>query len=92
MLYEDPRIADVAIVGMADPRLGEKACAFVTLRPGAALGFGEMQAHLESKRVAKQYWPERLEVVTAMPRSANGKIRKAELKLLLASPIAEAAR
>lgn len=79
-LYEDPRIAAVAIVGMADPRLGERACAFVMLRSGVRFSFADMQAHLGAKGIAKQYWPERLEIVPDMPRSANGKIRKAELK------------
>ena len=83
VLYEDSRIADVAIVGMPDPRLGEKACAFVTLRPGAALSLRDMRAHLEDRGVARQYWPERLQIIDAMPRSANGKIRKAELRQLL---------
>jgi cyclohexanecarboxylate-CoA ligase len=85
VLYEDPRIADVAIVGFPDARLGEKACACVTLRPDTRYSFADMQAHLERKGVAKQYWPERLQIVAAMPRSAIGKIRKAELKAQLAA-------
>ena len=80
VLYEDSRIRDVAIVAMADPRLGERCCAVVQLKPGAQLSFADMQSHLQSKLVAKQYWPERLEIVDELPRAANGKVRKATLR------------
>lgn len=33
-IYKMPEIADAAVVGMPDPRLGERTCAFVTLNPG----------------------------------------------------------
>jgi acyl-coenzyme A synthetase/AMP-(fatty) acid ligase len=33
--------------------------------------------------VAAQYWPERLEVVASLPRTANGKVRKADLRAIL---------
>jgi len=83
VIYEDTRIADVAIVGMPDERLGERACAFIIPRPGEEITMRDLQAHLEFKGVVKQYWPERLEVVDEIPRSANGKIRKVELRARL---------
>jgi cyclohexanecarboxylate-CoA ligase len=63
-------------VAMPDERLGERACAFVVLHPGAELDFGAMQEHLDSCRVAKTYWPERLEQVDALPRTPSGKVQK----------------
>jgi cyclohexanecarboxylate-CoA ligase len=42
--------------------------------------FAEMQAHLDAHRVAKAYWPERLELVTALPRTPSGKIQKFVLR------------
>lgn len=36
LLYQHPAVAEVAVVGMPDPRLGERACAFVVPRPGPA--------------------------------------------------------
>lgn len=84
-LYENPAVQDVAVVAMPDERLGERACAFVVLRPNAELTMETMQAHMQRSAVAKQYWPERLEIVTDMPRAANGKIRKADLRARLAA-------
>src|SRR3546814_5158494 len=41
MLYRHPAVQDAAVVAMPDARLGERACAFVTLKPGAALTLRE---------------------------------------------------
>ncbi len=65
---------------MPDPRLGERGCAFVTLRPGQRLTFEEMQAYLEGEGLARQYWPERLEIIDEMPRTPSGKIQKFRLR------------
>jgi cyclohexanecarboxylate-CoA ligase len=85
VLYEHPDLADVALVGVPDPRLQERACAVVTLKPGAdGFDLARMREFLGAKGVAKQYWPERLEVFDALPRTASGKIRKFELRDQLA--------
>ena len=84
VLYEDPRVQDAAIIAMPDPRLGERACAFVICRDGKSLDMKGMQTFLAERGVAKVYWPERLEIVSQLPRTANGKIRKADLRLQLA--------
>jgi len=80
VLYRMPAVADAAIVAMPDPRLGERACAFVTLRPGHALTLEAVKAHLAAEGVAKHFWPERLEIVAEMPRTATGKIQKFVLR------------
>jgi non-ribosomal peptide synthetase component E (peptide arylation enzyme) len=81
VLYENPKLDAVAVVAVPDPRLQERACACVILKPGVAeFGFAEMQQFLAGKGVAKQYWPERLEVLAEFPRTASGKIRKFELR------------
>jgi non-ribosomal peptide synthetase component E (peptide arylation enzyme) len=80
ILFKDERILEVAIVGMPDDRLGERACAFVLCRQGHQLSLNNMQDFLKDNNVVKQYWPERLEVVSSMPRSPNGKIKKAVLR------------
>ncbi|MCD6674902.1 MAG: cyclohexanecarboxylate-CoA ligase [Burkholderiaceae bacterium] len=84
-LYRHPAIRDVAIVGMPDARLGERACAFVCLHPGQALDFAGMTAFLETQQMARQYFPERLEVVADLPRTASGKIQKYQLRELARS-------
>ncbi|HEX5193627.1 MAG TPA: AMP-binding protein [Solirubrobacteraceae bacterium] len=80
LLYEHPAVEQAAIVAMPDERLGERACAFVVLAAGAELDFASMQRYLDGRRVAKPYWPERLEVVAALPRTPSGKIQKFVLR------------
>jgi cyclohexanecarboxylate-CoA ligase len=81
LLYRHPAVQDAAIVAMPDERLGERACAFVTLKPDAkGLSFADMVAYLTEKKMAKNYFPERLEVIDAMPRTASGKIQKFQLR------------
>jgi non-ribosomal peptide synthetase component E (peptide arylation enzyme) len=87
VLHEDERVVDAAIVAMPDSRLGEKACAFVICRPHSIFSLQEMQRFLEQQGVAKQYWPERLEICSELPRAANGKIRKAELRTRISAAI-----
>jgi cyclohexanecarboxylate-CoA ligase len=72
LLHEHPAVDDVAIVAMPDERLGERACAFIV----GELDFDEMLEYLDSHRVSKTYWPERLELVDMLPRTPSGKIQK----------------
>ncbi|MGJ7510914.1 AMP-binding protein [Variovorax sp. GT1P44] len=80
LLYKHPAVAMAAIVGYPDERLGERACAFLELRPGATLDLAGVQAYMAECKVAKQYWPERVEVLAAVPRTPSGKIQKFVLK------------
>jgi cyclohexanecarboxylate-CoA ligase len=81
-LYRHPAIREVAIVGMPDARLGERACAFASLHPGKSLDFTAMIEFLESRQMARQYFPERLEVLDELPHPASGKIQKYHLRAL----------
>ena len=85
LLYRHPAVAQVAIVGYPDPRLGERACAFVVLRPNERLDLADMAAWLKSQKVAIQYIPERLEIIDAMPATASGKIQKFRVREHLAA-------
>lgn len=79
-IYKMPQISDVAIVAMPDPRIQERACAFVTLRPGQQLSFDNLKAHLASEGLSKHFWPERLEIIENMPWTPTGKIQKFVLR------------
>jgi cyclohexanecarboxylate-CoA ligase len=83
LLYRHPSVASVAIVAYPDERLGERACAFVTLRPGQKLSFADMVEFLAAQKIAKQYMPERLEVREALPTTPSGKIQKFKLREML---------
>ncbi|ROQ41423.1 3-phosphoshikimate 1-carboxyvinyltransferase [Frondihabitans sp. PhB188] len=77
LLYQHPMVSDAAIVAMPDPRLGERACAFVVpARSGQELPFDTMQKYLGDAGVSKYYWPERLEFIDEIPRNAVGKVQK----------------
>jgi cyclohexanecarboxylate-CoA ligase len=80
LLFRHPAVAEVAIVGFPDTRLGERACAFVRLREGAKLSLAEATAYLESQSMARQYMPERLEILAELPRTPSGKIQKFKLR------------
>ncbi len=83
ILFEDPRILEVSIVGMPDERLGEKCCVFIIPKEGEKLTLKTVQDYLASKDVAIQYWPEQLELIDELPRTANGKVQKATLRTWL---------
>ena len=80
LLYKHAAVSAAAVVGYPDRRLGERGCAFVTLHPGASFDLKALQAYMGACEVARPYWPERVEVVEAMPRTASGKIQKFVLK------------
>jgi cyclohexanecarboxylate-CoA ligase len=81
-LYRIPEVADAAVVAMPDPRLQERACAFVTLRHGKALDLAALCDYLAREGFTKHFWPERLEVLAEMPRTPTGKIQKFVLREL----------
>jgi len=80
LLYRHPAVAQVAIVGYPDARLGERACAFVVTKPGQSLDFDSMIAFLETHKIATQYLPERLELLDALPATPSGKVQKFKLR------------
>lgn len=80
LLYKHPAVLQVAIVAYPDERLGERACAFIVPREGAVIDFGAMTAFLDSQQLARQYFPERLEIRPSLPATASGKIQKFALR------------
>jgi acyl-CoA synthetase (AMP-forming)/AMP-acid ligase II len=83
VLLRHPKVAEAAIVPMPDPVLGEKACLFITKAGEDAPSLEELCAFLEAQQVVKNRWPERLEIVEAMPLTPTRKIIKARLAALL---------
>jgi len=84
-LISHPLIHEVAVVASPDDRLGEKVCAVVVPAGGDAPTLDELRAHLDGLGMARQYWPERLVVKDALPKTASGKTQKFALREELAS-------
>jgi cyclohexanecarboxylate-CoA ligase len=82
LLYEHPKVGDVAVIGLTDRERGERVCAVVQLAPGAEpLTFDEMKVHLSSAGLMAQKVPEQLELVDALPRNETlNKILKYKLR------------
>lgn len=77
-----PAVAAVAVVGVPDPVYGEKVCACVVLREGAADGFDVdvLRAFLTGRGHARQACPEHLLVLASLPLTSGGKVARAELR------------
>lgn len=89
MLAEHPAIAQVAVVGVPDPRLGEVGCACVVLRPGASLTSKELVAW-SRERMANYKVPRYLRVFDAFPLNATNKVVKRDLAARVRGELAQA--
>lgn len=79
LLLRHPGILAAAVVSMPDPRLGERACAYL-IAEGEPLTMAEVHEHMSSHSLAKFKWPERLEWVPRFPVTPVGKIDKRALR------------
>lgn len=74
-------IADCALVAMPDPVMNERGCVYLVLKPGhAAPGVEALGEHLQQRGLARFKWPERIEIVDALPLTKVGKLDKAALR------------
>lgn len=78
LLHRHPKLEAVAVVGIPDPRLGERTCLCAVARGGARLALGEFVAFLKG-RIADYKLPSLLVVLEEFPMTPNGKIQRAEL-------------
>jgi acyl-CoA synthetase len=75
-----PAVALAAAVAWPDAIYGERVCVYAELRAGAALTLAELTRHLEARGTTREWWPERLVVLDALPRASGGKVAKGELR------------
>jgi long-chain acyl-CoA synthetase len=82
-LHTHPDVLDVAVVGIPDPILGERVGAMVQMRAGATADAAALRAHVAA-RIAAFKVPERIDIVNEpLPRNANGKILKPQVKSVM---------
>jgi non-ribosomal peptide synthetase component E (peptide arylation enzyme) len=87
-LIAHQKVTNAAVVPMPDPVMGERVCAFVTLKQGEKFTFDEMVNYLKSKKIAMFKLPERLEVVEALPLvGESGKIDKKSMAKMIADKL-----
>jgi acyl-CoA synthetase (AMP-forming)/AMP-acid ligase II len=80
-LHEHPDIADAVVVAMPDDRLQERVCAYVVPTDSDdPITFDEMVEFLDTRGMAVQKLPERLEVVEELPMTASGKVQRYKLR------------
>lgn len=90
LLLKHHGIERVAVVAMPDPRLGERACAFVVTKAGEAdVELEGVQQFLLEQGVAKFKWPERIEIRTELPLTNIHKVNKAILRQQIAALLAD---
>jgi acyl-CoA synthetase (AMP-forming)/AMP-acid ligase II len=82
-IVQIPGVLEVAVVGVADDRLGERVGAFTILERGAApVSLDDVRAHLARSGLARQKWPEFVRRADELPRTPSGKVKKNELRRL----------
>ena len=77
---DHPSIAVAAVVPMPDEVFGERVCLYAELRTGTSLDLDAVVHHLDAKGVSREWFPERLVVLDALPRASGGKVAKGELR------------
>lgn len=85
-LIRHPAIAQVAVIGLADARMGEVGCACVVLREGAELDEGQLIAW-SREHMANYKVPRRVCFLSALPLNPSSKVAKNELRAMLSDPV-----
>ncbi len=85
-LLAHPAVHDAAVVGIPDPMMGERTCAFLIIRDaGKAPTLPEIKEFLRTRGLAAYKFPDRLETADAFPRTPVGKISKKTLAARVAA-------
>ncbi|MCA1713120.1 MAG: long-chain fatty acid--CoA ligase [Actinobacteria bacterium] len=79
VLYANPAVAEAAVIGKKDEKLGEEVVAVVTLKDGASTTPEEVIAYCKERLAAYKY-PREVRIVDALPMGPTGKILKKELR------------
>jgi non-ribosomal peptide synthetase component E (peptide arylation enzyme) len=81
LLFTNPDVADVAMIGLPDPGSGERACAVLVPKDTSAPPtLADVAQFCRDAGLMTQKIPEQLEIVDVLPRNATGKVLKHELR------------
>ena len=86
LLVTHRAVADVAVIPVPDPALGERVCAVIVPRPGFTFDVEAAREHFAAAGVARQKTPEVVVLVDELPRTPAGKVRKDLLRAVLPEP------
>ncbi|MBK5305407.1 MAG: AMP-binding protein [Frankiaceae bacterium] len=87
LLTQMPGVQAAALVAVPDPRLGERACAFLVVDETQMPDLEDVRTFLNDLGVARYKWPERLERIDTLPTTPVGKVAKKQLRDLLATTV-----
>jgi len=79
VLEGHPKIAEVAVVGVPDPALGERVKACIVLKESQTMTESDVRSYLEEK-IANYKIPEYVQFYSTLPRNPSGKVLRSELK------------
>jgi long-chain acyl-CoA synthetase len=79
ILHAHPAVAEAAVIGRPDERLGEEVVAVVSLRPGSVATSEELIEHCRQQLAAYKY-PREIRIVESLPKGPTGKILKTALR------------
>ncbi|MFH1481059.1 MAG: AMP-binding protein [Pseudomonadota bacterium] len=88
ILYAYDKIEQVAVIGIPHERLGEGTCACIIPKTGQSFAYDDVKAFFKDK-VARFKIPDRIELMDQFPTTPSGKIRKVELREIMAKKVQE---